>query len=337
MNLTHFLDKRIITDIIFNTNLVDILNQPDTLIITDTNINTSYHLSKVHHNILILPSPLMPNSHNIDLIIEHAQHRGIKTIIGFGSGTICDLCKCVTYQLRLHFTMIATALSMNGYLSQTASIIKNHGKASIQAKAPDVLIFNTDILQLQPEKLIKAGFCDLMARQTAQIDWLLDNLINYDQSYNPLIFDEIINTERLLVQQLIIKKDFFNPQTQDLIIKSIILSSLGMWYAGTSRPASGSEHAIAHILEPSMPHLLHGELIAITTIFTIDLLLQNTHLYARYSHQINEVLTFPKLHEVYNTLDIQYRQISETKLLEAAKNAATYRKRFGILNLYFKA
>ena len=94
-----------------------------------------------------------------------------------------------------------------------------------------------------------------MARPTAQADWLLDHLLN-GAAYDPAPYQWLQTAEEKLLH---------DPTTLEALLELLILSGLGMAYAGSSRPASGGEHAIAHAYGATFA--LHGEEIAVTSLY----------------------------------------------------------------------
>jgi hypothetical protein len=62
--------------------------------------------------------------------------RGFDAVVAVGSGTVNDLCKYVTGLDGRRYCVFATAASMNGYTSSTASITRRPGFLSISRSPP---------------------------------------------------------------------------------------------------------------------------------------------------------------------------------------------------------
>ena len=119
---------------------------------------------------------LHPNHQsNIDKILHEAKE--IDLIVGFGSGTINDLCKISSFKLNIPYIIFASAPSMNGYSSANASILVKGHKKSLPAHLPLAIYCDLNILAAAPERLIKSGIGDSLCFSTCQFDWLLSHLI----------------------------------------------------------------------------------------------------------------------------------------------------------------
>ena len=122
-NLASKIDK-IISEKGFNFN--EILFVSDEIIWEN---NQQFFKKNFNHqfaNFLILKTP-QANENFVNIIAKNAQN--CELILGFGSGTINDLCKFSSKKLNINYVILISALSMNGYASKNASItINNHKK-----------------------------------------------------------------------------------------------------------------------------------------------------------------------------------------------------------------
>lgn len=242
----------------FNLELIDIL------VVTDQNI---YPLiqnilpDKLHY--LILDNP-KPNEEFIAQIITQSTAK--KAIIGFGSGTINDLCKISSYRKDIPYIIFASAVSMNGYASKNASIITSGRKNSVLAHLPMAIYMDLDLLINSPQRMIKAGIGDSICIATCRFDWFLSHLL-LDTKYNAESFTVIDD----LYQKLLDYDGKINDEKFIILLSEILINSgISMAIASGSYPASQSEHLIAHYLEIKYPQImeksLHGEQIAVTTL-----------------------------------------------------------------------
>jgi glycerol-1-phosphate dehydrogenase [NAD(P)+] len=251
VNFTQILKK-------FNLDLADIL------IVTDQNIYPQIkNLLPLNIDLVILDNP-KPDEESIAKIITESCNK--KATIGFGSGTINDLCKISSYRNNIPYIIFASAVSMNGYASKNASIITSGRKNSLLAHLPIAIYFDLDLLINSPERMIRAGIGDSICISTCRFDWLLSHLL-LDTYYNVEAFDLVSDLyQKLLHYDGKIKdKEFIT-----LLAKILINSGISMAISGGSYPASQSEHLIAHYLEIKYPKImeksLHGEQIAITSL-----------------------------------------------------------------------
>ncbi|MDG1286442.1 MAG: iron-containing alcohol dehydrogenase [Rickettsiales bacterium] len=207
--------------------------------------------------IMEFPEPPKADDKTVELVRQHTASADV--LIAVGSGTLNDLCKYASSLESKPYSVIATAPSMNGYVSGNASITVDGYKKTLTAHAPTTVICDLDILNTAPKRLIQAGIGDTLCRSTVQADWLLSHLI-LDTPYEPLYFEWMADSENRLLD---------NPDDDRALIEALLLSGIAMRECGSSAPASQAEHMIAHTMEmlhPNLPHSYHGEHISITSL-----------------------------------------------------------------------
>lgn len=202
---------------------------------------------------------------------EHLRKEAAEcqAIIAVGSGTINDLCKYVSYRLGIAYAVFATAPSMNGYTSSTASLIFGKHKSSVQAHQPVAVYADPDILCRAPSRLIRAGLGDVLCRTTVQTDWLLSHLL-FGTPYDASLFERLLPLEAEMIVQSKLLQDR-DPTFIKLLMKMLIISGNAMHAFGSSAPASQGEHMVAHNFdmlygEEQGFKPFHGEQIAVTSV-----------------------------------------------------------------------
>ena len=196
---------------------------------------------------------LIPNEDSVGAVEEHLS--GIDLIVGIGSGVIQDLCKYVSHTNKIPYMVVATAPSMDGYASDGAAMIWGGMKVTYKAGLPRALIADTSVLASAPMDMIKAGYGDIIGKFSALNDWKLSKTVNgeyfcdyiYDLTYK-MIEDTLAVAEGLTKRD----KNSLRVLTEALITVGILMS-----FAGSSRPASGSEHHLSHFFE--IVGILDGE------------------------------------------------------------------------------
>lgn len=206
-----------------------------------------------------------PDMQNVTLVIEAASDAD--ALIAVGSGSINDITKYAAHLTRRPFAVFGTAPSMNGYTSVSAAITDRGLKQSLPATLAKGVFLDLEVMAAAPKRLIAAGFGDSMARSTAQTDWLLSHLI-LGTPYREAPFTLLRDDEQALIEhaESLIHGDITSIE---LLIRTLVLSGLGMTLCGGSYPASQGEHLIAHYLDmrgDDLPPAHHGEHIAITTL-----------------------------------------------------------------------
>jgi glycerol dehydrogenase-like iron-containing ADH family enzyme len=235
------------------------------LIMTDRQIVEARHqcagLAYPHY---IFETPTKADVQLVETALNAATHADV--LIAFGSGTINDIVKRAAYLSGKPYICTPTAPSMNGYGSRNASLINGHKKSSLQGALPIAILADLEIVAQAPLRMIQAGLGDSMARPTAQADWLLSHQVK-GTAYDARVYELTKEAEAYVFDRAeqLLERD---ATTIAKLMELLILSGLGMTIAGSSAPASGGEHAIAHVIEElhgNPNETLHGEQIAYTS------------------------------------------------------------------------
>src|SRR2546428_3844095 len=167
--------------------------------------------------------------------------------IGVGGGRSIDVAKLSAFQAGVPFVSVPTAASHDGVVSSQASIEKDGQKQSFHAHTPIAVIMDTGIIAESPFRLLAAGCGDIISNLTAVKDWGLGrDLRNEDYSSYP-------GAPRELAAHLLIENAHpIKPRLEEsawFVAKALVSSGGAMSIAGSSRPASGSEHKFSHALD----------------------------------------------------------------------------------------
>ncbi|MGE5187104.1 MAG: iron-containing alcohol dehydrogenase, partial [Acidobacteriota bacterium] len=197
----------------------------------------------------------------------------VDLVVAVGSGTLNDLTKLAASRLDRPQAVFATAPSMNGYTSLSASITTDGVKRSYRTRTPLGVYFDLRVVAAAPPRLIRAGLGDSACRPTAQADWLLSHLL-LDRPYRAAPFALLADDERDLFEQTpaLLAGDL---AVMRHLVRTLVLSGFGMTICNGSYPASQGEHLLSHYIEmvrPSgLPATLHGEQIAVCTVAMAEL------------------------------------------------------------------
>jgi glycerol-1-phosphate dehydrogenase [NAD(P)+] len=189
-------------------------------------------------------------------------------IVAVGSGTINDLCKMAAIARGCPQLVFATAPSMNGYTSLSASVTEAGVKRSVRALTPVGVFFDLRVMAAAPTRLIRAGLGDSICRPTAQADWLLAHLL-LDRPYREAPFAMLAGDEQALLAQsrALLAGDLTAMRH---LVRTLVLSGFGMTVCGGSYPASQGEHLVSHYVDmmrpPDVPVALHGEQIGVCAL-----------------------------------------------------------------------
>ncbi|MDO5444830.1 MAG: sn-glycerol-1-phosphate dehydrogenase [Eubacteriales bacterium] len=189
-------------------------------------------------------SPVRPTEFTVGSALMHFDY-SCDAIIGIGSGVINDTGKMLARATGLKYIIVATAPSMDGFVSGTSSMDRDGLKTTINSKAPWGVVGDLDVLCNAPMHLLRAGVGDMLAKITSLREWKLAEII-VGEEYCPVIaalvqkaLDKVISrTDGLL------KRD---PESVKAVLEGLLIAGIAMDYAGLSRPASGMEHYFSHL------------------------------------------------------------------------------------------
>lgn len=224
-------------------------------------LGDDYQLMRVQLEEVVVPS--LAIAQRIIVLAAEAD-----ALVAVGSGTINDLTKYAAAQVNKPYFVVATAASMNGYASANASLWDGAHKTSQPAKAPVLIVADTEILTEAPTRLTASGFADLMCRSTVQADMFLSHSV-LGTPYHEEAFSALQPVEQALLPKSK-KLTIGDPKAFKHLIEGLIISGEWMSKTGSSATASQGEHMIVHAIEMLYPKIAvrsyHGELVAVATL-----------------------------------------------------------------------
>ena len=214
-----------------------------------------------------------PDEHWVGSAVMHME-QNCDAVIAVGSGVVNDIGKMLAALSRLPYVIVGTAPSMDGYASATSSMTRSGLKVSINTKAADVIIGDADILCQAPMRLLRAGLGDMIAKYVSICEWRMASIITGEY-----YCEEVAQLIRSALQQCVDGADGLLRREKDAVqavFEGLVIGGVAMNYAGCSRPASGNEHYISHIVDMRAVEFgtaedLHGIQCAIGTLETLRL------------------------------------------------------------------
>ena len=188
--------------------------------------------------------------------------------VAVGSGTINDVTKFAAAREGKPYCVFPTAPSMNGYTSANAAITVDGHKKTLAATLARGVFVDLAVLSAAPKRMIRAGLGDSLCRSTAQVDWLLSSHL-LDTPYRRAPFAMLADDEPALLDhsQALLEGD---REAMAALVRTLLLSGLGMTLCGSSMPASQGEHLVSHYIDMRSPAgrapFLHGEQVGVATL-----------------------------------------------------------------------
>lgn len=216
------------------------------------------------------------------------------SVLSVGTGSVNDPCRLATGRQNKKLCIFATAPSMDGFASYSSPIVANGFKDSYPAKSPEVIIGDTKILAASPIELKAAGFGDMIAKYIGLVDWKISNVLigeHYCEKVAALT-RQAVDDLMVLADKVTVKDEY----TAGKIFEALLKTGIGMSFMQNSRPASGSEHVIAHLIECQelkegiIPNF-HGHDVGVCTLKMLK--------------YYNEMASYPSIETQYETVDWQ--------------------------------
>ena len=190
-------------------------------------------------------------------------------VLSVGTGSINDPCRLAAARCNKKLCIFATAPSMDGFASYSSPIVDNGFKFSYPAKSPEVIIGDTKILANAPKELKSAGFGDMIAKYIGLVDWKISHLLTGE-----VYCEKVSQLTRNAVDELMNMADkvtLNDEYTAGKIFEALLKTGIGMSFMQNSRPASGSEHIISHLIEcielqDNIIPNLHGDDVGVCTL-----------------------------------------------------------------------
>lgn len=215
---------------------------------------------------------LIPNEDAIERV--RSALPGCELIVGVGSGVIQDLCKYVSFYSGVPYYIVATAPSMDGYASTGAAMITGGMKVTYSVKVPGAILADTEVLKDAPYEMIQAGYGDIVGKYSSLNDWKLSHIVNGEYLCQN-IYDMIKETleETLRLADGLVRRE---EKSVKVLMEALVLVGIAISFAGSSRPASGSEHHLSHFFEITgivngEDYFPHGIDVAYSTVVTARL------------------------------------------------------------------
>lgn len=179
----------------------------------------------------------------------------VDLIVTVGSGTLNDITRYVAFHAQIPYYIVATAPSMDGYASNVSPLIHNNLKTTFICTCANAIIGDTDLMASCPTEMIGAGLGDIIGKYIAIHDWRMSALLNGEYCCEE-VCELVLYSVQKCVDNVpaLMRRESLALQ---YLMESLVLIGIAMSYIGFSRPASSSEHHMAHFLE--MKSIFRGE------------------------------------------------------------------------------
>ncbi|MEM2905955.1 MAG: sn-glycerol-1-phosphate dehydrogenase [Candidatus Bathyarchaeia archaeon] len=190
---------------------------------------------------------------DVKLVSQEAKKEACSFIVGVGGGRVIDVAKLASSWLGFPFISVPTSAAHDGISSPFVNFLLRRfvklelGEAYVKAYSPNAIIADTAIIGNAPEGTLAAGCGDLLAKITSVKDWQLAAQVT-GESYSEYAASMALMGPRLVEEHANVISAGTSEATR-IVVKALIGSGVSMSIAGSSRPASGTEHLFSHALD----------------------------------------------------------------------------------------
>ncbi|MEM2014299.1 MAG: NAD(P)-dependent glycerol-1-phosphate dehydrogenase [Desulfurococcaceae archaeon] len=198
-------------------------------------------------------------------ILDKLRNESVDAIFGVGGGKSIDIAKYVSSKLKVPMISVPLAPSHDGIASPFASLKGTSRPYSVYTEVPYAIVADTSILARAPRRLILSGMGDLLGKLVSVKDWRLAHRLRGEYYGEYAAQLALMSAKHVIKYHELIASG--SVEGVRILVEALISSGVSMCIAGSSRPASGSEHLFAHAIELLAPgRVLHGEAVALGTV-----------------------------------------------------------------------
>ena len=300
----------------------------------------------------IMGTPELPTNANVgrvlieagvdaDIYDINAFSKNPDFILAVGGGSVNDVCRMVSYRLGIEYGVVATAPSMDGYISVVAPLIVGDRKIVYTCSVARHIIIDLAICANAPYELLLAGVGDMIGKYVAILDWEISHKLT-NEYYCPKVAEMVLEATAKCVES----STALAARGTDTIkntIEGLLLSGLGIAYTGSSRPASGTEHMVGQtweimdIEEGKVPNL-HGVEVGEATFAAIVMF---KRLYKETKEDwLRELIgkyipAFDSILELQKKIKIPFTVTEKPRFVEGVLRGRTFRVRYTLLQYLY--
>lgn len=234
----------------------------------------------------------------------------VSLIVAVGSGVINDICRTISFKMKVPFVIVGTAPSMDGYASRGTPLIIDGFKLTHYDHYPHAIVCDIDIMKNAPMIMLQAGFGDIIGKLTAISDWNLSRIIK-GEHYCDICAGMMINAVDTCIRNAhgIVKRE---DAAISGLIDALIMAGIAMGIYTSTRPASSTEHYFAHYwdvdaIKRGVEHPLHGISVGVGTVVACEA-------YDQLKDRLPNGLDYPKTDHVLSLFEILKAPVSPKQI-----------------------
>lgn len=224
---------------------------------------------RAEQEILLPGRGLHADEHSTAAFLAELQE-DIDVLIAIGGGPLHDIVRFCAKKRGIPFVSVPTAASCDGFSAEVAAMTWGGIKKTMSCQAPVLVVADTDILKAAPGHLLLSGIGDVLGKFIALAEWRMAHALT-GEAFCPFIHDRMKDAVDRIWENCIPAVNGDDDALAD-VTAGLMLSGIAMQLFGNSRPASGAEHHISHLIEmepeglPARNLASHGEKVGVGTI-----------------------------------------------------------------------
>ena len=191
-------------------------------------------------------------------------------LLAIGGSTIHDIVRYCAWEKKRPFVSIPTAASCDGFCSNVAAMTWEGYKKTLICGAPTLVVADLNVISKAPMRLTVSGVGDMLGKFVALAEWRMAHLLT-GEHFCRKIYDIMAEAVQSVWDNCLATREG-DLSAYEAVTYGLLMSGLAMQLFGASRPASGAEHHISHLIEMEPPRLgvhsdaLHGEKVGVGTV-----------------------------------------------------------------------
>jgi len=217
-----------------------------------------------------------PTQKLIDAFSSVVREQQLEAVIGIGGGRVCDVAKAVANETSAFLMAVPTIAATNAAFRKNSILYEENGAyagGNQNASTADVLLIDTAIIGAAPRRYLIAGMIDSVSRSVDTRPYTVDSdnfVLAFIHQNAQLATDYLLKISERYAEGELSEAEL--AQAVDAIITVVGVAgakSKGRMYRGVTHPLHNELTKLVH-----HPDILHGEIIAFTTL--VQLLLEGS-------------------------------------------------------------
>ncbi len=201
-----------------------------------------------------------PKNAELEFLQQQAKdlNKNRSYLMAVGGGKTIDYTKVIASLTNSEYLAVPTNASHDGFSSpyvnfilreQISQYTERNNLQKYSPISPLAVIGDTNLISQAPKESLTSGVGDSLSKWVAVRDWKLAHRLKGSKfDIYAATFSEM--TANMVEERVMsLKRLFFSEIGVRVLMKALGSSGVAMCIAGSSRPASGSEHLISHALD----------------------------------------------------------------------------------------